>query len=273
MTRKNGVRGWWLATGLAWFGLSTACLGQSIGVDPYDPWNAMYRPFVFPGAVPNSAIPNQSRIGIIGNGNRNSDFSINNPDPGLDPARGFGGRFVPYYLRSYRRGDGALGSTSRSAGAATGRDRSYMANRGDTFYEKQQVRDQKFFEALRERDPRRKAELMRQLNQEKRTAARPSTTSRVREPGPSAGRRPAPSEAAEPPAAAPAIDPALNELLRPGQLPELRPGLDSSGVFMDEGREFEGIAPRRIRPRMPGTSRSGAGGSGSSAPSELPNQP
>ena len=155
---------------------ATESRAQFIGVDPYDPWNAMYRPFVFPNAPrQGSAIPNQSRIGSMGPGN--STFGSSDPfdTSSSNAGRSFGGRFTPYYLRSHRYTEPA---ESGSQGYSIGRERSHVANADDRFFADQQNREKRFFEALRERDPKRRAELLRNINAETRAATRSSSSLR-----------------------------------------------------------------------------------------------
>lgn len=169
--------------GIACFGMLVA-LGAEGRVhaqqtpDPYSPWNSMYRPFVFPNTYYNPALPNQARMGYLAEGRTTrSDYfdSLNGFDPGIFESRGrVSGRGVPYY-RSFQ--------SQRSAAADEAdlrRERTYVPNAGDTFFQEQAARQETFFNALRERDPRRRAEMLQKVESSRLQAAR------------AAGRAPAP---------------------------------------------------------------------------------
>lgn len=158
-------------------GIGRPTQAQSISVDPYDPWNAMYRPFVYPITPVNPAVPNASRMDALGTGRRLYDNPIDDlSGDGLFERSGPSSRFQPYYraraYQPYRHPDRAASDVES--------DRTYIPNRGDTFYEGQQDRERRFFEALRQRDPRRRAAMLREIDQERRAAGRPSTTPRGR---------------------------------------------------------------------------------------------
>jgi hypothetical protein len=141
---------------LAW-GLAGPARAQSVGVDPYDPWTYQYRASIYPGAVGLSALPNQARIASMPS--TSAPLNLDNPFSDQAAATRAGGRFVPYYARNYRNPDRA-----RNAVTPNGRETSYVANANDTFYQRQQDRDRRFFEALRERDPRKRAQLLREID-------------------------------------------------------------------------------------------------------------
>ncbi len=160
--------------GLAYLLLAATQATAQWTTDPYDPWNMAYRPFVYPNFYENRALPNQARLSSIARGGQatGSYFeSINGFEPDL-----FGGsnttrrgRGVPYYQAT-------RGQAAYDAAAAISPDRAYVPNRGDTFYEDQAARQQLFFEALRERNPRRRAELLGEVSAGRLEAARSAST-------------------------------------------------------------------------------------------------
>lgn len=160
--------------GLAAFLLSAhAAHGQgSIGADPYDPDSIMYRPFVYPGQAINPSLPNQGRLDIIGNGgSRRNSFQDY-----LDS----GGASDDLFGRS-GRGSSRFDSGARSANdSTTGLDRSYVPNRDDTFYEDQAERQRKYFAALREKDPKKRAAMLRDVETASRKATASLSTGRMR---------------------------------------------------------------------------------------------
>jgi hypothetical protein len=137
-----------------------AARAQSVGVDPYDPWTFQYRASTFPGAAGLSALPNQTRLSSLPSDT--APFDLDNPFSDRAASTRAGGRFVPYYARNYRDPS----RTAATSGlAASGRETSYVANANDTFYKRQHDRDRQFFEALRERDPRKREQLLRKVAQ------------------------------------------------------------------------------------------------------------
>jgi hypothetical protein len=145
---------------------------QSIGADPYDPWNAMYRPFIFPTAPLNPGMPNQGQFDPATGRPTSNQFGrylesvgIGLPsDPFGRSGRGGGGRFTPYY-QNLRQGGGAY-------------DRTYVANPDDTFYVDQQEREEEYVQASRIKDPKKRSEALRKLRQEAQKAARSGTAAR-----------------------------------------------------------------------------------------------
>ncbi len=150
---------------------------------PYMLYSNPYQSFSYP-VYTNPALPNMGRFapGYAATANQFSQiYSMDQgaPEfspfdlPGTAPARG--GRYVPYY-NVYRRYDQELGRT-------------YVPNdtKADSeFFADQQKRQDLYFQAMRERDPRKRAELLRQA--ERYTARREAfTTPRG---GPTSGRAP-----------------------------------------------------------------------------------
>ena len=133
--------------------------GQYQSTDPYDPYNALYRPFAYP-SYGNPALPNQNRLGIIGGGDPGSVTSIDGAD-GL-----------------FGRGQGRLEGLGVPS-VRPGGD-SYVPNAGDTFYEEQAERQKLYFEALNEKDRRKRAELLRKYRELSSKAARGASPSAVR---------------------------------------------------------------------------------------------
>lgn len=179
--------------------------------DPYSPWNAMYRPFVFPNTYSSPALPNQARLPYLSDGGASpygssyfesmSGFGSN---PFENPAR-IGGRGVPYYQTF--RNQRAAAAMSEDAGIY---DRRYTPNSGDTFYQDQAARQQRlidarasrnpralnqerleqerFFQALRQRDPEARSRMLGEL-EARRAEATPGATT------PPADTPPAPGQA------------------------------------------------------------------------------
>lgn len=145
-------RRWFHLGSLALLALFVVPASAQVTPDPYSPWNAMYRPFVFPNTYSNPAIPNQARLPYLvdqGASPYGATFfeSMNGFDPNLFnvPAR-MGGRGVPYY-QTFR--------SQRAAAADQGLyDRTYIPNRNDTFYEDQAARQQRLIDARAARNPR-----------------------------------------------------------------------------------------------------------------------
>lgn len=170
-----GVRVRWLLglyLGAAVAGGGGRAEAQSAGVDPYDPWTYQYRASIYPGASGLSALPNQARVRNLPNDTSMFDMG----DPFASSSRP-GGRFVPYYMRNFR--EPAVRDRINNA-TPEGRSRTYVANANDRFYDRQAERDQKFFEALRERDPQRRAQLLRQVDEASRSAVLSAQDPRAR---------------------------------------------------------------------------------------------
>lgn len=146
---------------VAFLAVATVGRGQSIGVDPYDPWNAMYRSFIYPTAPPNPALPNQGRLDAIGGATTYGDFLDSVGVAGAADPFGRtgrpGGRFTPYYMNYRQLADP---------------DRMYQPNAGDTFYEDQQRRQKAMADAQLIRDPKRRAAEIKRLRREAEQAAR-----------------------------------------------------------------------------------------------------
>lgn len=135
--------------------------------DPYDPWNSQYRSFIFPLAPINTGIGNQARYNVFNGVTPSHPYAPFNPEDPFGRNSGTG-RFMPYY-QSYRGLDETFGRT-------------YKANANDTFHEQQDERQKLYFEALRETDPRKRAELLKQLDDAKLKSVRESSAARKRNP-------------------------------------------------------------------------------------------
>jgi hypothetical protein len=158
MTMRRPTCSW-----LGWvFGLTLAVVisvptpsrAQST-TDPYNPWNWTYNPYTVPMSPDaNPAIPNQARSEALGTGTRFFDQSLDG-----------------YFARDnlFGRGGGRFSAGGSVAGLE---DQSYRPNRNDgDFYRDQSERNAKFFEAQREKDPKKRAQLMKELEAENRRAA------------------------------------------------------------------------------------------------------
>lgn len=218
--------------------------GQAMALDPYDPWNAMYRPFVFPTAPPNGALPNQGRLDVIGGAATYGRYLDSLGAAGAGDPFGRtgspGSRYTPYY-QNYRR----YGQS----------DRSYQPNQGDTFYQDQEKRQQSITDARLIRDPRRRAAEIKRLQSEAARAARrgdavrggtPSTLPHTAQPAaPAAANEAATSEAPrgildDNPVARDLILPELRDTSRPSRVVQRRrPGVSTarpSGELPRAGR-------------------------------------
>jgi hypothetical protein len=220
--RFGPAAGWGLALALL-PGLGTRAGAQSIGADPYDPWNAMYRPFIYPTAPLNPGMPGQGRGEAIPGVGAASQFGQYLESIGVgtsaDPFGRPGGgrtstsRFTPYW-QSYRPSAGPY-------------DRTYQANPNDTFYADQQRREQEYYEASRIKDPKKRAEALRRLDQERLKALRAGSAGR-------SSRATARAKGAAPDRAAPA---ASNPSRSAGVSAEPRQGSISSELFRRDQEE------------------------------------
>jgi len=216
----------------------TLASAQGHTPDPYRPYNSMYDPYVAP-TYPRSDgyFPNQNRLEIRSGPSQANQFQnfLQETPLGTDPSglSRSGGAGTPYY-RAHRRFDP--------------RNRPNNSDADRLFREKQQDRDVKYFdarrkyqEALNERDPQKKAQLIQAYAAAKRLAEQdlqrargPSTPGQRTPVGPqgtanppasrqpvSAGPRPAPSSVAP----ASPRDIALPGSVRPRSSPPItRPG-------------------------------------------------
>lgn len=154
--------------GVLALGFAPAALpAQTLGPDPYQPFNSLYKPFVYPNAPPMGGIPNMGRLDYLGSAPSPSrsfagyleSVGAGTPNPFGRP-RGNVSRFTPYY-RSYRQFDSEF---QRQVGSST----------PDEFYRDQDERHRRYIEALRERDPKKREALLKQLEADNRAAIRAS---------------------------------------------------------------------------------------------------
>jgi hypothetical protein len=145
--------------------LAPAADAQTLGPDPYQPFNSMYKPFVYPTAPPSGGIPNMGRLDAIGSMASPSRGFANYLDSvGAGTSNPFGrgagtvSRFTPYY-QSYRQLDEDFG-------------RRYSPNAQDDFYRDQADRHRRYIQALRERDPKKRQALLKDLEADNRKAVR-----------------------------------------------------------------------------------------------------
>lgn len=153
--------------GFATLGPADRAPAQDHTPDPYRPYNSGYDQFIYP-TYPNGVglVPNQNvlegRSGF-GRANRFQDY-LDGGDSGLGGDLSVGGRRtgpgVPYYS-SYRRYDRDY-------------DRVYQPNQtsDQDYYRDQQARHDKYLEYLRERDPKRRAQLYREYTRDSQKASR-----------------------------------------------------------------------------------------------------
>lgn len=142
------------------FGLALVCLfttqarAQLFSADPYDPYGRAYRSFAYPGAGDNPSLPNATRYpqGPSG-GSRANRFQDFANDPSFGGLGGFDGRSSRYDA-AFRRYDRDFGRVSSPAQQA---DAKYIADRDR--------REQAMIKAMRERDPKRRDQLVRQVEE------------------------------------------------------------------------------------------------------------
>ena len=241
--------------------------------DPYNivgEYNSQYEPYMYAELPdrPRHRSPNQGRLdGRSGVRNANSfqnflDSDGDEPgDFGRSAAAPAVGPGTPYY-RAYRRFDQEFQRTYRPNEAA---DRSY--------YNDQEKRNDKYFQALREPDPRKRSQLLRDYNLDNMRAARDLSSGRNaaetdREPardrfspaGPSLypdepdEREPSTAARPRPRRCTPAPTPATGPRRRPRR-PATRPSTapapppaGRSGARGPPGRPPAAPAPSRARP-------------------------
>jgi hypothetical protein len=148
---------------IAWCAAKPAA-AQLITADPYDPDQARYRGFVYPGYVSDPYLGGRALfMGGPAGANQMQNY-YRGVEGGLtDPRRG--GRFSRFDS-SYRQSDEIAG-------------RSYQPNADvdEAYYADKEERDAVYFKASREKDPRKKAELMKEyqtLNQKLTRDAAPN---------------------------------------------------------------------------------------------------
>jgi len=168
--RIRQAAAWGLTVGLA-LGLGSKARAQGHTPDPYNivgEYNRQYEPYMY-ATTPNDegAMPNQFRLdNRAGNRNANQFQSmLDKPDgePGAALRSGLPrslGAGVPYY-KANRVYDG---KTARAHGPNQYADRNYLAD--------QQDRNEKYFQALRETDPKKRAQLFREYHQDNLRSAR-----------------------------------------------------------------------------------------------------
>jgi hypothetical protein len=170
--RRSSRVGLMVVLAVAWVVLAGAkSLAQGLTPDPYNivgEGNAQYAPFMYAvQPTAGSMFPNQDRLLQDHAGyryaNRFQSFMEGLNGPGLEGDLGPGGRAglgTPYY-RANRRYDRDF-------------DRLYRPNRDAdaTYYSSQEARNTKYFEAMQEKDPQKRARLLREYNLENLRAAR-----------------------------------------------------------------------------------------------------
>jgi len=157
--------------GLSFFAWPPLATAQDHTADPYKPYNSAYESYVYPSYPTNGLMPNQSvlegRAGGYGRANRFQDYMEGGEDD-FGFGRSRSGAGVPYYS-AYRQFDRYGRDYDRGTQGASG-DRAY--------HEDQQARQEKYLEYLRERDPKKRAELYREYTSESRKAARDLSNTR-----------------------------------------------------------------------------------------------
>ncbi|MHC5538531.1 hypothetical protein ACYOEI_09910 [Singulisphaera rosea] len=154
---RSGVRFSALATMI--FGLGHVALGQDHTPDPYKPYNAAYESFVYPVYPTDGYYPNQSVLSgqtSMSRANQFQDFldDLDGAGRSSQGGRRRGGLGTPYYEASRDAYD-----------PKAGRGGSSSAARDDQFYSDRQARHDSYINYLRERDPKKRAELYREFTQ------------------------------------------------------------------------------------------------------------
>jgi hypothetical protein len=148
LARKGAVLGLALAAALF---AARPVAAQPLSPDPYNPWTSMYTPFTYPMAPGSSpSIPNQARVGLLGPRGVGGEFSL---DGANDNLFGRGGN-----RRLYYNGD------DLGVGGAP------ELNADQKYYQDRLEREKRYFEAQREKDPKKRAALLRQWEAENRRA-------------------------------------------------------------------------------------------------------
>ncbi len=307
---ERGVRSFGIPR-LAWKGMAAAAVllasgtawGQSQSANPY--YQNGLEAYAFPSVPNNLALPNQARMSATpGAGrtryNRFDQFreelnslesNLDTSSSGAETQRRASRVGVPYY-ESYRQYDRTLGRTFVPGAKA------------DTeFFEKQQDRNARYFDAMKERDPAKRAQMLREIQKESQLAARSqgvsprrpaapeiATTPRRDAAAPSATTTPAnPNSTATKPSAVntlpvrPGVGASRNNARTSGRSNALSPSplrsnnrtsTDSNtGNTDQEKSRVRTITPLRstdaAAPTVPGTTgrpRAGAGGSSGTRP-------
>lgn len=147
---------------LAAAGLAAAApaAGQYITTDPYRPFSDQYQAYAFPIYPNNPALPNQGRLT---NSSPYNSFQLylNSPESYYDRSGIRGGdQGLPYYS-AYRKYDDLY-------------QRRYVPNAGidKDYYRDRRAREQAYFDALREPDAKRRAQLLRDVDRRNSQATR-----------------------------------------------------------------------------------------------------
>jgi hypothetical protein len=130
--------------------------GQGLGVDPYRPYNSQYDPFVY-AIQPDygDVVPNGAAV------DRGGIFRANQYQSFLSELQGKGASNPGYSIgRPYFR-------SARQLSPADAEKFQYQPNKETdrAFFENQNLVSEKYFQFIRERDPRKRAELLRAYNQ------------------------------------------------------------------------------------------------------------
>lgn len=148
-------------------GAGQSVFAQGNAFDPFGNATNPYQPFVYPSAPSNFALPGAARNEMDaerGVGSRYNQFDrAMNPDRFSDDsnaARRGNGIGIPY-TQAYRQLDRAAGRLDSPNERV---DKSY--------YEGQQERYQRYLEAMREKDPKKRAQLLKEVNSQIAKAGR-----------------------------------------------------------------------------------------------------
>lgn len=163
-------------------GLGASAYGQSLTVDPYRPYYSSFRATANPIYPPPPSFPNQSRFargpltGPAG-ANQFSGGGLGGPVVVDEPNDGFGGMPGSRYDSAFRYYDSMFG-------------RDYVPNRDidGRFFENKQKRDELYLEALSTKDRRKRAALLRQVDELRLRSAREVDANSRNRAGASSGR-------------------------------------------------------------------------------------
>jgi hypothetical protein len=157
---------------------STGARGQGFGPDPFQPYNSQFAPFVYPMAPGplDFGTNNGLNLGVRG-ANQFGNYlnSLRGTGPGAR-AGGGGGAGTPYYQanRAYDREFGRVYEPNKAA------DQRFESN--------QEMVTELYFKYLREKDPRKRAEIFRDYSRARNRADRELGSSRAT-PGAQQGAR------------------------------------------------------------------------------------
>jgi hypothetical protein len=246
------------ALGLAvLLGAGRPATAQHQTADPYDPYGAAYAPFVTNAPFPLTAAPYARNLAPGGSAANQLDSYYSSIGLGFDTGAGLGPSFTPGrtrpYTQAYRRLDEDLNRVYRP-NARIDADFSRDQQARQRAYFQREAAWRAYYQALNEKDPKKRAEMLRRVGQMNRQItselnaprrAPAATASNANRPSMS----PLPGAYATPRAAAPAASPRPNSATTPARSPSAAatvPGLRRPPTSTE-------ILERSLRSRQPRT--------------------